>query len=97
MSLPVVLGLEAEAEFDEAVDRYEQQAGTGAEFIARVREVLHRIGQTPELHRVIQGDIRRSLVARSPYAVLYRVKPDRVEVIAIFHSHRDPAEWQRRI
>jgi plasmid stabilization system protein ParE len=51
----------------------------------------------PEMHRVIRGDVRRALVPRYPYAVLYRVKPDRVEVIAIFHGRRDPAEWQRRV
>jgi toxin ParE1/3/4 len=97
MSLPVVLGAEAQAEFDEAVDWYEQQAGTGAKFVARVREVLQRIGQRPEMHRVIRQDVRRALVRRYPYAVLNRVKPDRVEVIAIFHGRRDPAEWQRRV
>jgi toxin ParE1/3/4 len=97
MSLPVVLTLDAEAEFNDAVDWYEEHLGTGADFIARVRAVLRRIGQAPEMHRVIEGDVRRTLVDRSPYAVLYRAKADRVEVIAIFHGSRDPGEWRRRV
>ena len=52
----------------------------------------------PELHRIIQGETDAWLARpRSHYTVRYRVEPDLVEVIAIFHSHRDPAEWQRRI
>jgi plasmid stabilization system protein ParE len=96
MSLPVVLSLEAGAEFDEAVDWYEQRAGSGSEFVARVREVLKQIGQTPELHAVIDRDVRRVVLRRFPYSILYRVRFDRVEVIAVFHSRRDPSAWQGR-
>jgi plasmid stabilization system protein ParE len=63
--------------------------------VARVREALQRIGQNPEMCRIIRGDVRRALVRGYPYAVLYRVRPDRVEVIAIFHGRRDPSVWQR--
>jgi hypothetical protein len=76
MGLPVVLSIEAEAEFDAAVDWDEQQAGLGAAFVAQVRGVLNRIGQLPELHRVVSQNIRRAQVRRSPYCISYRVQPD---------------------
>jgi hypothetical protein len=41
MNLPVVLTPEAQTEFDEAADWYEQQAGLGAAFTANVRENEH--------------------------------------------------------
>jgi len=66
MTLPVVLTHEAQADFDEAADWYEQKTGRGAEFTARIREVLNRIGQMPELHAAVYEDIRRALVRRSP-------------------------------
>jgi plasmid stabilization system protein ParE len=97
MSLPVVLTPEAQTEFDEAVDWYEQQAGLGADFVARIREVLQRIGSMPRMHGVIYQDVRRGVVRRYSYSVLYRERPDRVEVIAVFHSSRDPSEWQKRV
>lgn len=97
MSLPVVLSLEAEAEFDEALDWYEQHAGSGAAFVARIREVLTRIGQMPESHAVVRNDVRRAVVRRFPFSIYYRIRPDRVEVIAVFHTSRDPSEWQTRI
>ena len=59
MSLPVVLTAEAQAEFDEAADWYEQKAGLGAVFTASVRQVLNRIASTPLLHQVVYQDIRR--------------------------------------
>lgn len=97
MSLPVVLGAEAEAEFEAAVDWYEQQTGSGVQFVIRVREALARIGQMPELHAVVHNDIRRAVIRRSPYSLYYRVRPDRVEVISVFHGSRDPEGWQGRV
>ncbi len=92
MSLPVVLGEAAEAEFDEAVDWYEQRAGLGFKFVASVREVLARIGSSPELHAIVRNDVRRSVMRGFPYSVYYRLQTDRVEVVAIFHSRREPSE-----
>lgn len=97
MSLPVVLTPEAEAEFDAAADWYEQQAGLGAEFTAKVRDVLNRIAATPLMHQVVyQQDIRRAVVRRFPYSVFYRAEPTRITVIAVFDNRRDPAIWQGR-
>jgi len=97
MTLPVVLSLEAASEFDAAVDWYQQRTGRGAEFAARVREVLDLIGQSPEMHRVVFINVRGVRVQRFPYRVYYRVQSDRIEVIAIFHGRRNPADWQRRV
>jgi plasmid stabilization system protein ParE len=97
MSLPVVLRDEAQAEFDEAFDYYERQKpGLGVEFVARVQEVFGRIGMNPHLHAVVLADIRKARVAKFPYCVFYRAEPARVQVIAVFHSSRDPAIWQGR-
>ena len=96
MSLPVVLTAEAEADFDEAADWYEQQAGRGTKFTLQVRQALARIGLMPELHAVLHRDIRRAKVQKFPYNVYYRVRPDRVEVIAVLHGRRDPSVWKNR-
>lgn len=97
MSLPVVFRPEARTEFDEAADWYEQQqAGLGIDFIACVQEVLDRIATTPEFHGVVYRDVRRAVVRRFPYSVMYRVEPGQVLVIAVFHSRRDPSIWQSR-
>lgn len=96
MSLPVVLTAEAEADFDAAADWYQEKAGLGARFTARVREALNRVGQMPEVHAVLQGEVRRAKVATFPYGLDYRVRVDRVEVIAVLHNRRDPSVWKGR-
>jgi toxin ParE1/3/4 len=45
---------------------------------------------------VVFANIRKGVVRRFPYCVFYRPHPDRVEVIAVFHSSRDPSSWQSR-
>ncbi len=96
MNLPVIFSPAADREFVEAAAWYEEKTGRGEEFIDRVQDVLDRIGRMPELHAMVYRDIRRARVQRFPYGVLYRVLADRVEVIAVFHSKRDPRNWRSR-
>jgi plasmid stabilization system protein ParE len=97
MTLPVIFSPEARAEFDEATDWYGQRrAGLGDAFVDAVQDVLKRIGTAPRIHAVVWKDVRCALVRRFPYAVYYRVEPERVVVIAVFHTKRDPGAWQSR-
>ena len=98
MSLPVRLLPDAKAEFDAAADWYEQRRpGLGADFIARVREVLTRIAANPGLHRKVYQDVRKTLVRKFPYVVIYREESAEVLVISVFHTSRNPAVWQSRV
>jgi len=73
-----------------------QQAGLGAALAAEVRRVLGVIALKPDRYPVAARDIREAPVARFPYCIYYRVRPGCIVVIAVFHTSRDPAEWQRR-
>ncbi|HYT88475.1 MAG TPA: type II toxin-antitoxin system RelE/ParE family toxin [Gemmataceae bacterium] len=97
MSLPLVFRTVAQTEFDDAAVWYEnQQPGLGADFVAEVQQVLDTIAAHPERYAVASGDVREALVSRFPYCVYYRVKPDRIVIIAVFHTSRDPSIWQGR-
>jgi plasmid stabilization system protein ParE len=98
MSLAVRFLPEARDEFDAAADLYEQQrAGLGVDFVARVREVLQRISNNPQLHAAVYQDVRKAVVRKFPYVVLYREEPGEVVVISVFHTARDPSVWQSRV
>lgn len=43
-----------------------------------------------------EGDIREGLLGRFPYAIYYRVLADRIRVLAVYHTARDPSGWQTR-
>jgi len=97
MSLPLVFRPAAQAEFDAAAAWYEgQKPGLGSDFVAEVQQVLDTIANHPERYPMVFGDVREALVSRFPYCVYYRNKPDRVVVIAVFHTSRDPSVWQGR-
>ena len=97
MSLSVVLRRLAQAEFDDAADWYEQRrSGRGAAFTAAVRRVLLEIASAPNAHPEVYRDVREALVPGYPYAIYYRAAPGPASVLAIFHTSRDPAEWQSR-
>ena len=98
MTLPIVFLDEARAEFDESADWYQRQrAGLGAEFIARVQDVLDGISAMPRMHPVIYQDIRRAVVKKFPFTVLYQVEVDYLLIVAVFHSKRDPSIWKSRV
>jgi toxin ParE1/3/4 len=98
MTFPLRLLPEAKDEFDAAADWYEQQqSGLGVDFVAKVREVFKRIAATPRLHSVVYQDVRKALVKRFPYLVLYREQHGEVIVISVFHAARDPSIWQSRV
>ena len=97
VSLPIVLRPEAWAEFDDAFDWYEQRRpGLGVDFVAQVQEVFDRVSTTPERYAQIFHDVCRVVVRRFPYSVFYKVEPEQVVVLAVFHSKRDPQIWQAR-
>jgi plasmid stabilization system protein ParE len=97
MRLPVVLRHQAAEDLLAACDYLEaQRNGLSTRLIGEVRRVIDRISTHPELHGIVLMDIRRTAVRRFPYSIFYRVTPARIDVLAVFHDSRDPAEWQSR-
>ena len=97
MTTKIVFRAIADTEVTESAEWYEdQRQGLGFEFIDHVQAVLDRIAEDPLRYPVVLRDIREAIVSKFPFAVYYRVKPDRVVILAVFHCSRDPAVWQSR-
>lgn len=97
MSVPVVLTRIAQREYDDARDWYALQApGLGDRFRAEVDAVLTQIGATPLRYAVAYQTAREAILSVFPYAVYFRDEGNRVVVISVFHTSRDPAVWQSR-
>lgn len=98
MKLPVRLLPEARAELADDADWYERQKkGTGGRFVRAVRAVIRGVSANPRMHGVVHKDVRKAVVARFPYIVLYREEAGELVVISVFHTSRDPADWQSRV
>ncbi len=72
MTPRLVLRPQAEAELLDARDWYEaQRPGLGRTFATEVDMVLGRIVQAPLAYPRVQGETRRALVRRFPYAIYF--------------------------
>ena len=86
-----------EADLRSGFDWYEErQVGLGAEFIRCVDSCVELIRRHPEVGPVIHRQVRRAVIRRFPYSIMYLVETDVVVVVAIFHAARDPNVWKRR-
>ena len=98
MNLPIIYHPDARQEFDEAYDCYEQsRLGLGEAFADRVEYYLDRILANPHMHSEVMPGIRKCVVRRFPYILIYRVEVDCIHIIAVFHTSRDSAIWQSRV
>jgi plasmid stabilization system protein ParE len=66
-------------------------------FLSSLDTVLERLQQNPYQYQVIYGEVRRALLARFPYSVIYVVRGNEVVVAACLHDRRDPKQWQKRL
>jgi plasmid stabilization system protein ParE len=65
--------------------------GLDAEFRAEIDAVIQRVARNPMQFPVVEAQIRRCLVHRFPYSVLFRVvRADRVRILVIRHHKRHP-------
>lgn len=88
----------AERELIEAARFYENRAvGLGGDLIREVESTLAHIVADPEAGSVVVGTIRRRLLRRFPFAILYQLTDHNLSVVALMHLHRRPGYWKRRV
>ena len=82
----------------EAAKYYDVQApGLGSEFLAGINLAVNDIGANPKRWPVVSCNIRRRLIHRFPYCLLYRIDGNKVVVLAIMHLRRRPDYWTARL
>ena len=90
----VIFSKLAELELDDATRFYELEFdGLGTRFREEVRKAVMRISEYPKAWSIETGDVRKCLLHKFPYKVLYSVEEDHIFVIAVAHQHRQPDYW----
>ena len=88
---------EAEDELIQAIEYYEKiEPGLGYDFAIEVYSAIQRAVAFPKAWAVLEDEIRRSLVRRFPYGILYSEEPEGLFIIAVMNLHREPAYWKDR-
>ena len=89
----------ASAELEAAFRWYElQRPGLGAEFYAAILESVQQITSHPESGAPAfdDPDVRRVIVKRFPYQVVYRLRSKELQILAFAHLKRRPGFWKGR-
>jgi plasmid stabilization system protein ParE len=95
--IPYSFHPEAAAELDDAALFYESRVtGLGRQFAAEVQRIVFFICKYPEAGALVRLPVRRALVDRFPYAVVYRHEREAVQVLAVAHVRKRPGYWRRR-
>lgn len=103
MTKSIRIDAEAEEEIAQAISRYEaERAGLGAEFWDELRNAIQTLeAPGPECGPVIglsrEIGVRRKLLVRFPFAVVFVEGDTFVRVISVMHGHRRPAFWRKRL
>jgi len=88
----------AQSELEDTIDYYdEQRPGLGFEFAEEVEQALERINHYPEAWSPLSPRVRRCLVNRFPYSVIYEVRSELLIIVAIQNHHRKPESWRSRV
>lgn len=92
--------LGARAEIRAARRWYEAQLpGLGRAFLAELDATLAFVQQHPAMYEAVEADgtVRRALLHRFPYSLIYEVHPEGdIVVLACFHVRQEPQDWSSR-
>lgn len=100
MTKPIRIDSEAENELTAACEWYEQQcAGLGDELLQAIHETIARVADYPgsgALYPQMPEElgVRRVLVRRFPYTVVYLDLSDEIRILAFAHTRRRPGYWR---
>jgi plasmid stabilization system protein ParE len=87
-----------ELELAEAVEFYDQaKRGLGDEFLQEVEAAVAFLGQYPESAPRVGRHVRRFLLPRFPYSLIYRdLGAEEIRILAVAHQKRRPRYWSGR-
>jgi plasmid stabilization system protein ParE len=101
MKYPLIFSALASEDLTDIIGWYKNQttAGLGKQFIESMSVTLKRIETSPNAFPIIHQNIRRALIKRFPYKVLFYLDlaTNEVHIIAVVHQSRDPKIWEKRI
>ncbi len=90
---------DAQGEPNRAISHYESsESGLNYQFAIEIFAAVERIKANPGMWPILDPQVRRCLVHRFPYGVIYSVDEQRSEVliVAVMHLHRQPDYWSGR-
>ena len=87
----------AERELSEAAGYYNaRRPGLGNAFLDEVERAISQVQENPEAPPLVNRLVRRKMVRRFPYSVMYSVPSTGIRILAIANQRRRPFYWRGR-
>ena len=87
----------ARKEYEDAFEYYEaQEAGLGAKLRGAVWSAISILERFPEIGEEVRPGIRKIMLRRFPYKLIYAITRGDLYIIAVAHGHREPDYWSER-
>ena len=87
----------AERELNDVALYYESESpGLGIKFLDEIEHYIDGIAKNPNAGRRVRGEVRRRILRKFPYGILYSVKDDGIRILAIMNLKHKPNYWVGR-
>lgn len=73
-----------------------QQQGLQTRFLEKWKDAENRMLAITQLHRCFEGELRKCRFEVFPYALVFRIQGDELQVLAVMHMSRRPGYWKDR-
>lgn len=93
--------VQAVLDFEDGHEFYALRSEAAAtNFVTAVESAIKEAAENPTRFAMyeaapLEGGVRRNLVQRYPYSVVYQAIGDTIEIVAIAHASREPGYWTR--
>ena len=95
---PVEYHPQALEELFQAAEYYESKIdGLGERFLDEIEISVADISESPDRWPYFVLNIRRRLLDRFPYLLVYLNEVDRIYILAVMHQRRRPGYWKKRL
>ena len=88
----------AELEIIDAVSFFQsERPELGAALIDEIERAIHQILTHPLSCQLVNRTVRRKVLRRLPYNIMYSVKPEAIRILAMASQRRRPFYWRSRV
>lgn len=89
---------DADRELNDAADYYDSESpGLGMLFLDLVDAGYQRILEKPHSATEVDSGIRRLVLAKFPFNLIYEIDGDVILILAVAHQRRRPHYWRERL
>ena len=97
MNHRIILHTEAETEILEALAWYAERSALAARaFVQELMSMVVLADRSPESWTRSVGNTRRIVFPHFPFSLVFRMRGETIEIVAVAHQRRRPQYWRDR-